>query len=82
MAENMNQEVGEDDDETRSVNLTSSIPTTRRKRSRSENIHDGMIETASSFKMMFEQSFEQVRLLSEWLVQENDDGKDIALELK
>ncbi|PON86705.1 hypothetical protein TorRG33x02_175370, partial [Trema orientale] len=31
---------------------------------------------------MFEQSFEQVRLISEWLVQGNDDGKDIALELK
>ncbi|PON94474.1 hypothetical protein TorRG33x02_097210, partial [Trema orientale] len=31
---------------------------------------------------MFEQSFEQVRLISERLVQDNDDGKDIALELK
>ncbi|PON98780.1 hypothetical protein TorRG33x02_053950 [Trema orientale] len=45
-------------------------------------MHDGMIEIASSFKTMFEQSFEQVRLISERLVQGNDDGKDIALELK
>ncbi|PON64618.1 hypothetical protein PanWU01x14_123300 [Parasponia andersonii] len=82
VVENMNQKVGEDDDETRSVNQTFSMPATRRKRSRSENIHDGMIEIASSFKTMFEQSFEQVRLISERLVQGNEDGKDIAWELK
>ncbi|PON81179.1 LOW QUALITY PROTEIN: hypothetical protein TorRG33x02_230140 [Trema orientale] len=81
MIKNMNHKVGEDDDKTKSVNQTSSMPTTRRKRSR-ENMHDGMIEIASSFKTMFEQSFEQVRFISERLVQGNEDGKDIAWELK
>ncbi|GMN64030.1 hypothetical protein TIFTF001_033111 [Ficus carica] len=45
-------------------------------------MHNGMLEITSSIKSMFEQSMEQMRLISERLVQGNGDGKGIALELK
>ncbi|XP_024022203.1 uncharacterized protein LOC21386758 [Morus notabilis] len=68
----------EEDDTTRSVNQTSSRPSNRRKRSCLENMQDGMLEVASSFKKIFE----QMRLIREQLIPGNGDGKDIALRVK
>ena len=86
MVEDINQETDAndftEDDDSRSVNQTSSRTSKRMKRSRSESMHNGTLEITSSIKSMFEQSMEQMRLTSERLVQGNGDGKGIALELK
>ncbi|KAL5538789.1 hypothetical protein UlMin_043922 [Ulmus minor] len=88
MVENMDQEhnandVEEEQDESpRSVSQSSSMRSTKRKRSRSEALSDGMAEVISSHKNMVEQSIEQIKLITEKLFQDNENGKDIANELQ
>ena len=88
MVENMDQEhnandVEEEQDESpRPVSQSSSMRSTKRKRSRSEALSDGMAEVISSHKNMVEQSIEQIKLITEKLFQDNENGKDIANELQ
>lgn len=70
------------DESPRSVSQSSSMRSTKRKRSRSEALSDGMAKVISSHKNMVEQSIEQIKLITEKLFQDNENGKDIANELQ